>query len=239
MVDDRALQAAANNADLYALIFESHGLRFDRYKYAFVARDRPPPYYSNMTVLSPDHSDEVMNILAQLSERFSGKVGFKDSFCQIDVAQNGFSPLFDASWIWRSATPALMPLGWEVVQNEADLSNWESAWKACGSPTPVQMFRPGLLVCADIAFLGKRGDTGDFSCGAIANASADCVGLSNVFAVEPSALTFVEASAAACAAYPKLPLVGYENGEPLAHATGCGFDTVGKLRILTAENAVF
>jgi len=239
MVDNRAVQAAANNADLYALVFETLGLRFDRYEYAFVARDQPPPFYSNLTVLTPVHTEEVLATLAQLSTRFDGKIGFKDSFCQFDVAQNGFSLLFKACWIWREAAVMQMPSGWNVVQNEADLSDWEAAWKACGSPTPVHMFRPDLLSRPDIAFLGKRDDAGYFSCGAIVNASADCAGLSNVFAVEPNAQTFAEASTAASAVFPKIPLVGYETDDPSAHARACGFDTVGELRILKAENAVF
>lgn len=238
MVDSRALQTAANNADLYALVFEAQELRFDRYVYAFVARDQPPPYYSNLTVLSPDHSGDVLDTLAQLSACFDGKIGFKDSFCQINVAQNGFDLLFKASWIWRDAAPAQMPRGWDVVQNEAELSDWEDAWKACGSPTSVHMFRPDLLTRSDIAFLGKRDAKGDFSCGAIVNTSAHCAGLSNVFAVEPSAHAFAEASAAAGAVFPELPLVGYEAGDPLAHAIACGFEPVGELRIFNAENAV-
>ena len=237
MVDNRALQAAANNADLYALVFEAQELRFDRYIYAFVARNQPPPYYSNLTVLSPDHSGEILDVLAQLSTCFDGKIGFKDSFCQFDVAQNGFDLLFKAAWIWRYAAPAQMPPSWDVVQNEADLADWEAAWKACGSPTSVHMFRPALLTCSNIAFLGKRDAKGGFSCGAIANASADCAGLSNVFAVAPNTHAFAEASTAASAVFPELPLVGYETGNSLAHARACGFETDGALRILKADKA--
>lgn len=237
MVDSRALQAAQNNADLYALVFHAHGLRFARRAYAFVGLDQPPPYYSNLTTLACDHSEDVLDTLRDLSNRFGGKIGFKDSFSEIEFHDFGFQLLFEASWIWRDPSAADMPAGWDVVQTQADLLRWESAWKAQGSPTPMHMFRPSLLSQPAIAFLGRRDARGEFICGAIANRSSDCAGLSNIFAVSPEPHIVAEASAAASAVFGDLPLVGYENGKDLDFALACGFETVGTLRIAKAESA--
>jgi hypothetical protein len=237
LTDDRAIQAAQNNADLYALVFQSHGLRFDRRAYAFVGRDQPPPYYSNLTTLCPDRSSDILDTLRQLSERFGGKIGFKDSFSRIDFSKFGFQLLFEASWIWGDQAPAQMPPGWDIVQKEADLAAWEESWKAHGSPTEVQMFKPSLLSEPDIAFLGKRDASGPYTSGAIVNRSADCAGLSNVFAQTPNAKTLAEASAAAGAVFGDLPLAGYERGKELEFALACGFEPVGDLRIAKATRA--
>lgn len=237
LTDDRAIQAAQNNADLYGLVFQSHGLRYDRLTYAFVGRDQPPPYYPNLTTLCPDRSSDIVDTLRQLSERFAGKIGFKDSFSRIDFSKYGFELLFEASWIWRDQASGGMPPGWAIVQSAADLVAWEESWKANGSPTDIQMFTPGLLNQPDIAFLGKRDADGAFTCGAIVNKSAGCAGLSNVFAQSPNAKTFAEASAAASAVFEDLPLVGYETGQELEFALACGFESVGDLRIAKANRA--
>lgn len=237
MSDSHAILAAQNNADLYALMFQAHGLDFDRRDYAFVGLDMPPPYYSNLTILEPGRSEDILDTLRQLSTRFGGRIGFKDSFCELEFHNFGFQLLFEATWIWRAPRNVGLPPGWEVVITDAELMRWETAWKAHGSPTPVHVFRPGLLSKPTIAFLGKCDGRGDYICGAIANASRDCVGLSNIFAVAPDAQSFAEASAAAEAVFGDRPLVGYENGRDLEDANACGFEPVGTLRIAKAENA--
>lgn len=98
-VDQRAIMAAHNNADLYEAMFSSQGLRYQRLPIAFVGRDRPPPYYSNLTTLSPDRTDEVTEHIRVLARRFDGAVGVKDSFCRLELEAQGFETLFGASWI--------------------------------------------------------------------------------------------------------------------------------------------
>lgn len=237
MTDDRAIQAAKNNAALYGLVFQSHRLRFDRLAYAFVGRDQPPPYYSNLTTLCPDSSSDIVDTLRQLSERFAGKVGFKDSFSRIEFSEYRFQLLFEASWIWRDQASDGMPKGWAVVQTATELVAWEESWKTNGSPTDIHMFKPSLLSQPDIAFLGKRDAGSPYTSGAIVNRSSDCAGLSNVFAQMPSAKTFAEASAAASTVFGDLPLVGYEKGKELEFALACGFEPVGDLRIAKANRA--
>ncbi len=237
-VDERAVMAAGNNADLYEAVFATQGLNYARLPFAFVGRDAPPPYYSNLTALLPDAVDSIVLQVRALAEQFNGAVGLKDSFCRLDLAANGFDVLFEASWIWRAPGTSTPAADWQRVDNEADLLLWEEAWKQCGSATGYRMFRAGMLQRPDMVFLGRKTD-GAFEAGCIANRSADCLGLSNIFSRSPSAASFAEAAAAAAWVDRHKPLVGYEAGENLHHAHMAGFETVGKLRVLVTEDASF
>ena len=139
-VDERAIMAAGNNADLYEAMFSSQGLRYQRLPFAFVGHDEPPPYYSNLTILSPDRADEIVGHIKTLAERFGGAVGVKDSFCRLELEPNGFRTLFEASWIWREPGVRSVSRGWHRIEDETDLALWEAAWKRSGSPTDRRMF---------------------------------------------------------------------------------------------------
>lgn len=237
-VDPRAVMAANNNADLYEAVFRSQGLEYTRLPYAFVGADRPPPYYSNLTVLAPGNGDAVVARLADLARQFGGSVGLKDSFGELDLRDNGFSVLFAASWIWRPAAMPTSASAWRVLKDPADLALWEQAWKASGSPTERRMFGDAMLDLPDIRFLGfKVGDVVEAGC--IANVSSGCVGLSNVFSRSMSGDAFANAVAAVAMVEPTRPIVGYESGAELKHAHAAGFQTVGDLRILVAKDASF
>lgn len=237
-IDQRAIIAAGNNADLYEAMFASQGLNYLRLPYAFVGKDRPPPFYSNLTVLSPGHAAEIALQLRELARKFNGVIGLKDSFCELDLEANGFEILFGASWIWREADRHPIATDWERVERETDLRLWEQAWKGAGSPTSQRMFTATMMQRPEIAFLGHRKD-GRFEAGCIANLSKDCVGISNVFSEAPSDAVFAQAAAAVASVAPHLPIAGYESGEELAHALKAGFVTAGDLRILVAKPASF
>lgn len=222
--DPRVSLAAANNADLYQAVFRGHGLRFRRSDIAFVALDRPPPYYSQMTVLSPDDPEAILEEIDALAQRTESTVGLKDGFATLDLAACGFETMFDAQWIWRA--PQRAQTEWQVVSTSAGLEQWEEAWKLGGSPTDVQMFPPDMLGDTTITFLAKW-DGDQIVAGCIANLSPDCVGLSNIF----GSIAFAAAAKAVGALYPSQPIVGYESGPDIEHARQAGFETIGPLRI--------
>ncbi len=235
-VDERATIAANNNADLYEAMYSSHGLSYERLPFAFVAKDRPPPYYSNLTTLSPDHAQEIALQVKSVGRHFTDRIGLKDSFCQLDV--EGFDVLFSASWIWRAGgfpTPAR----WEPVRSEADLVLWEEAWKGFDSPTTNRMFTSAMLSRPDVWFFGAK-KHGEYEAGCMVNKSAGCVGISNVFSRtgserSVSSTTFDQATAAAVSIDPLLPIVGYESGEDLESAKSAGYSAVGDLRVLLSR----
>lgn len=234
--DERAIMGARNNADLYEAVFTSQGLSFERLEYAFVGKDQPPPYYANLTVLKPSHANDILLKAKELAHMFDGKVGLKDSFCDLKLEAHGFRVLFSSSWIWREARGAASSSPWQKIENEADLYLWEDVWKECGSPTEHHMFPPEILRRPDIHIFGNKVD-GRFEAGCIANTSSDCVGLSNVFSKTSSNRIFADAAVAAEGVDPEKPIVGYESGESLTHAQNTGFATVGDLRILIADAA--
>ncbi|MEL6573269.1 MAG: hypothetical protein AAFQ64_16520 [Pseudomonadota bacterium] len=237
-IDERAIYGAQNNADLYEAVFDAHGLRHDKLPYAFVGQDCPPPYYSNLTILAPNQTKAVVSELSKLAVRFNGTIGLKDSFCELQLEQNGFEKLFDASWIWLEPKLQEMPDGWKILSDHNELAAWEACWKRNGSPTERRMFPEAILERQDVFFLGKKQGAG-FVMGCIANVSNNCVGLSNVFAERPSAHAFSQATDAVGAFGNKRPIVGYESGAELDFAIQKGFTIVGDLRILKAKNARF
>jgi hypothetical protein len=237
-VDERAVLGAGNNGDLYEAVFAAHGLAFERLPFAFVARDRPPPYYGNLTVLSPGHADEVTVELADLAMKSGGALGVKDSFGELELGGNGFEVLFGASWIWRAPGARAAPSGWRAVTEPDDLALWEAGWKAAGSPADGRMFGETLLRSGRLSFLGVKREDG-FVAGCIACRSGACLGVSNVFSTDGDAKVFAQAADAVAALDGSLPLVGYESGDALDDARRAGFEAVGDLRVLVSEVAVF
>ncbi len=236
--DPRAITAAKNNADWYQTMFEAHGLRYKRLPFSFVGIDRPLPYYSNLTVLQPGHGVEIRSELTRLANSISPVLGLKDSFCELTLAENGFETLFEASWIWREPRVAAMPDKWSVVGSPSRLRLWERSWNANGSPADRPLFLDALLGREDTVFLGLE-HQGRYIGGCIANLSQDCIGLSNVFSETPSAKLFSEAADAVGSIMSDHPIVGYERGQDLDFAISAGFETVGNLRVLLANDAQF
>ena len=237
-IDQRAILAAHNNADWYEAMFTSHNLRFDRRSYAFIGHDKPPPYYSNLTILDPSNAHLVPQELSKLAQTFDGALGLKDSFCLLELKESGFEVLFEASWIWRQPEKTSMPNGWDVVSNGQELQDWEKAWKHNGSPTDQRIFPESLLSRSDVFFLGRK-EGNKFTAGCIANTSDDCIGLSNVFAETPSQNSFIDAANATSSIASQKPVVGYESGADLGLAMSSNFQSVGKLRILVTRCAQF
>lgn len=232
--DDRTIIAASNNADLYEAAFRSWGLRYVRQPFAFVGTDPPPPFYSNLTVLSPRCGGQVMGELQAVAQRFDGSVCFKDSFCEFELPTIGFQLLFNASWIWKPAKSSCCPKGWSRVDSPDELERWELAWKRSGSRTHARMFRDAMLEYPDFAFLGKM-EGAEFVCGCIANVSDAAVGISNLFSTCRLRNVFAEATLAVASFAPRLPIVGYARGPQLEAALQAGYETTGGLRVMIAK----
>lgn len=228
---NRARIAARNNADLYAAIFDAHGLAYHRTQQMFLALDPPPPFYSDLTLQAPEATAEVPDLLARLGP--GPRRSVKDSFCLLDPAAIGMEVLIEASWIWRASRPCAAPPGWHQVRDARALAGWEAAWKAGGSATEGRVFPETLLQRPDILIFG-RGPGPAFDAGCIINLSPDAVGLSNVFSPQPQPGLFAEAADLAAWAAPDLPLVGYEWGAALDDAIAAGCDVAGDLRVLIA-----
>lgn len=232
MVDERAVLAAHNNADLYEAVFRAHAIPYERSPYAFVALDRSPPFYADVTTLSPVATDEILARIDAVAERTGGRLSLKDAFDRLDLASRGFDTLFTASWIWRAPTGEGPPPGWRAVGSAAELRAWETAWKA-GSPTDELLFPDAFLDDRTVT-PWARWDDDRIVAGCLANRSPGCLGLSNVFASDLTAMVWAEAAQAAGSSAPDLPVVGYERGVDLDFARQAGFAAVGTVRVLVA-----
>lgn len=224
MTDPRAILAARNNADWYAMMFELHGLRFDRSDSAFLALDCPPPYHSWMTTLDPEAQAAQRELITDNKHR--PEFGVKDAFDRLDFADDRFTELFAATWFYGDSIRTADTGDWQRIGTEGDLLRWEQAWKAGGSPSDVRQFPAAILARDDVAIWG-RGSGDSFDAGVIGNASRECVGLSNCFGRDawPAAATL-------CAGFANgRPVVGYECADDLQALLALGFEAVGALRV--------
>lgn len=236
----KARICAANNADLYQAVFRAHGLP-DRRTSAFWSSDAiAPPYYSNMTTLDPDATEEQLAEIERLTERLGRRPGLKDGFSRLDLVSKGFQLLFSASWIWaephRISTGS--PQGWARIDDAVTLDRWQYCWKESGSPTDANVFMPTLLSDANIHIYGRLAD-GGFDAGCIVNRSPEAVGISNIFSLAGTPQAFEDAVSLATVAFsPDAPLVGYESGAALIEMAKLGFRSVGTLRIWLADDGL-
>ena len=224
MTDPRAIAAARNNADWYSMMFDIHGLLYQRSQSVFLAIDAPPPYHSWMTTLDPASDAEHLGLVSR--HVFRPGFGIKDSFHRLDLATHGLVELFSAKWIWADAVPVADTTAWKRITSPENLNQWEAAWSSNGSPSDQQQFPPAILRRPEVAIWGRVAANG-FDAGVVANISPDCVGLSNCFGDEA-----FPAAATLCAGYGQgLAVVGYERDDGLAAALRSDFETTGTLRV--------
>jgi hypothetical protein len=127
----------------------------------------------------------------------------KDSFATLDLVPYGFEILFDATWIHRPPIAAPVAPRWHRTTH------------------PDAPDHPSVMV-----FAGPGGRV-------FANRSTTVVGLSNLTADpgEPIDPVWTDATAAIGAAFPAVPIVGYERAAELPPALRAGFTPVGPLRV--------
>jgi hypothetical protein len=252
-VSHEQVQAAAENNALWCdAVCRAHGCECEFTAGAWITRATPPPYYSNLVTFRAGRAvaQQQQALIREIVTSDPARAfGFKDSFCCIDPVEAGggrsFDLLFEATWIWSDVVrvgPRQTALRWERVESETQLLNWERTWRGdaanqLASPV-VRQFPASLLVNRDFAFLAGRNADNEIAAVAAANRTGGVIGLSNVFA-PPAAADKVGAadvwlgatSAAREAFPPALPLVGYERGDALRHATDAGFQPIGPLRV--------
>ena len=223
VIDPGAMMAAQNNADWYAMMWDIRGLRYTRDAHGFRAIDPPPPYHGWVTCVP---GARVEDIVAPLL----GHPGFavKDGSGTHDLAGLGLDKLFEASWILHSADATADTRDWEQIETSAALLRWEEAWND-SSPSDQRQFPDAILGRGDVRLWGRRRQSG-YDAGAIANLSADCVGLSNLFGPDAR-----PAATALCVQFGGgVPVVGYERGDDLKQALGSGWTTTGDLAVWVA-----
>ena len=234
--------AVHNNAAWCDAVCRALGGDTTRVDGLWVNRSPAPPFYPNVVTLEPtDTSVLLARVRSMLDSALPRPWAVKDSFQRLDLAPLGFEILFKAEWIGLPADrpvpeQAVTAPVWVTVRREADLVEWERAWRGQEAAGAVEagvgrLFQPALLADPDIRFLAWIRD-GKIVAGVIANCSDDgtgpVVGISNLVLTQGALATDGPAVLAAVReAFPGLPIVGYERGDDLIAMLALGFRFLG------------
>jgi hypothetical protein len=246
-METRIKQAIRNNAQWCHGVSRTHGRPGEFFDEIWINRAPLPRFYPNAQTLV-ELSSRQINLIRELIEQgLPSGWAVKDSFASLDLTTCGFTPLFDAQWIYltpdrlRTIRSAPSPkVRWEIVRADQVLAEWERAWcEAHHDTDPARIYLPALLEDRDVAILAaRRGD--HIVAGAIGNQSDGVIGWSNLFVKQ-------ERDRPQCAAgsllmlseiFPGLPLAGYERGEALRGALLNGFEAIGPLRVWIFGNSL-
>lgn len=204
MIRDEDLLAAAveDNVGWCGAVIAAHGGAPHATSAVWLNPGPSPRFYPNLITRRPGARAEVDIVLPRLRATLAPGWGVKDSFADLDLAADGFTPVVRAEWHGVRRQAGSIPPGWTQVGDAAELAAWETAWSegAVSRTFPDQMLgRP------DIAFWRRQTD-GGVAAGFVAHVTARAVGLSNWFAADAeTALTDAVDVAAAC--WPGRPIV--------------------------------
>lgn len=221
--------AARNNAELCHAVLAAHAITATFVRDCWYSNAALPELYPNLVTLSPDFAPEGLSFL-----KIDGAWAVKDSFATLDLAPHGFMPIIEANWLCHPDAGAVAHKGdviWEQVQSPAAFGAWAALW---GRDNPGLVKSPmtlGLLAQPALRLLAGRHE-GRIVAGCILNASADAVGLSNIFHTPDAPEDWLAACLAFVARdYPHLPIVDYETDDDASLLLAHGFQRLGPLRI--------
>ncbi|MEU2507011.1 hypothetical protein ABZ621_20195 [Streptomyces sp. NPDC007863] len=231
MINEELLTAAVrNNAEWCGSMCRAHGLTTATGPRAWTSPHRTPLYYPDAVSLAADAT--AADVVTGIDLTGPG-ASVKDSYARLDLAPEGFRPLFDATWIGRPAgAPAVPAPSWTRAGSPEALAAWAHAWSG-GDADEAALFRPALLDDPAVTVLAVPGADGRVVGGAVLSTGAGATGVSNLFAADGTDPAAVWAAALA-AADPAVPVVGYESGDDLAPALAAGFTELGPLRVWLA-----
>ena len=88
--------AVLNNVHWYQAFFSAYGLPFETNQLVWISYQRPPPFHSNLVVLSSNATQgQIEPYLHQIASKpRPGGWSMKDSYASLDLAPLGFSKLF-------------------------------------------------------------------------------------------------------------------------------------------------
>ena len=226
--------AARNNAAFCDVMCAAHGCAGAFSESIWSTRGQAPPYYPNAVTLGgPERNvEQLAHIRALCHDGPPRPWAVKDSHAALRLEHLGFAAMFTATWIWRAPAAAGDPTplaGWDPVRDETGLAAWERAWRGTSTVGPERLFLPALLGRDDLCILAAWRER-EIVAGAIACRAAGVVGITNLFvAVGDAEAHWAACASAVQAAFPGLPLVGYERGAALALAGRAGFEALSDL----------
>ena len=209
----------------YVEMCSAHGVRSRIVDGVWRAQDPMPPLHSAALVVEPMAG--VEDVEAALAEAPHRSVA--DCFGDLDLAQLGLTPLFEATWLHLpELRTGSAPEGWSRVDAPERLKRWNAAGDTSGVINDQLLERPTFAVL--------EAEPARMPLGCVATLGTGAVYLSNV-RVDPSAHPaaavrhWEEVVAAVVATFPGRPIVGYESGANSEAALAVGFHSVGTTRI--------
>lgn len=187
-----------------------------------------PPIFPNADTLGGTEAEQ-MEAIAELVERRKGmSVAVKDAWARLDLHGLGFTPLFEAQWLYRAAEPMPMSTPTDVCLEHIHTADALREFAVvCNGEELAHVYHPALLR-PEIAWIAARVD-GNIVGGVTAVNAMGVNGINNL--VAPDTETEQALIRAAVNAFPMLPSCGYERIEAIAPYLELGFLTQGMLRV--------
>lgn len=223
---DTIRRSVANNAAWVDMVMTSLGMPGQYTPVLWQNLHDMPPIFPNADTLDGT-VDQQMRAIATLVERRKGRsVAIKDAWAQLDLGVLGFSPLFEALWIYREPNP--MPMTSDIhLERIHTTSALREFAVACNGEELAHVYSSALLR-PEIAWIAVRVD-GNIVGGVTAVNAMGVNGINNLFATDSA--TEQALIQAAVNAFPNLPACGYERAEATAPYLELGFTIKGKLRV--------
>ena len=188
---------------------------------------RTPDLCPDAVTLVPDAS--VLDVLGRINDSLGASVS--DSFATLDLTGQGWTVLFDATWIARppgSGGDEGTASTFAVVREKFVFAAWCRAWGG-----PADVLPAGLRRASGVTVLGREGD-GGFVDGGIVHRTeiggTAVAGLWNVFGA------WADVADAASRRHPEAWGVSCVRGAGLDAALTAGFSAIGPLRVWTRES---
>jgi hypothetical protein len=189
---------------------------------------RTPDLVPDAVTLVPDVS--VLDVLGRINDSVGASV--KDSFATLDLTDQGWTVLFDATWVARppgSGADDEVSSTFAVVREKFPFAAW---CRASGGPAGV--LPTGLRRASGVTVLGREGDA-RFTDGAIVHRTE--IGGTAVAGLWNSFGAWADIADAASRRNPEAWIVGYERDADLDAALAAGFTAIGPLRVWNRNHA--
>ncbi len=222
---DWLAEAISNNAAWCDAIASSHNVPTSWNESYWMSKHPMPRFYPNIITLKSDTA--IDNQIDIIKPQLPSGWGIKDSFAELDLHSNGFSPAFDAHWYCRVPTNGIIDNfkrqhHVHTVKTQLELNRWASAW---GDGTDI--FNAALLEkqCVELLYIEHHNN---IVAGLAINLSGHSVGISNAFGSPNELLSSV---ASVIEKNPDKGLVGYGDQTEMALLSKIGFRNIGDMRV--------
>ena len=183
---------------------------------------RTPDLVPDAITLVPDLS--VLEVLGRITDSSGASV--KDSFASLDLADQGWDVLFDATWVARppgTGADVAVASTFAVVRERFPFAAWCRAWGGPEGALPT-----GLRRVSGVTVLGREGDAGFADGGIVHRTDVGGIPVAGVWNVFGAWADVVDAVSHR---HPEAWIVGYERDAGLATALAADFTAIGPLRV--------